>query len=124
RDGPFGRRHLDARSEGGLRIRDRDVDDEVVAAPLVLGRPADARDDVQVAVRAAVLARLALALEADAGAVLRPGRNLDRVALRAPLAARAAARAARLLDHRPVPAAARARLREREEALILRAHAA
>ena len=50
---------------------------------------------------------------------LTPGRDLDRVALRAPLAAGAAAVRARILDHGAVAAAARARLREREEALAL-----
>ena len=42
---------------------------------------------------------LALALEPDARAVLDAGRDLDRVALRAPLAARAVAVVARILDH-------------------------
>src|SRR5207249_2631343 len=65
-----------------------------------------------------------LALEADARAVPDSGRDLDRVALRAPLAAGAAALRARLLDHRPVSATARARLREREQPLALRHDAA
>ena len=81
-------------------------------------------DDVEVAVGAAVRAGLALALEAEAHPVARAGRDLHRVALRAPLAAAAAAGRARVVDHRAVPAAARARLREREQALALGLHAA
>src|SRR6185437_14367388 len=60
----------------------------------------------------------------DLRAVLDAGRDLDRVALRAPLAARAAAVRARILDHGAVPAAARTRLRQGEEALALRDDAA
>ena len=79
------RRHLDGGSERGLRIGDRHVDDEVVAAPLVEGRVLDARDDEQVAGRSAPETGLALALEPDARAVLDAGGDLDRVAARATL---------------------------------------
>src|SRR5262249_57523733 len=71
------RRLLDACAERGLRVRDRDVDDEIVVAPLEQLRRLHARDDEEVARRAAVLAQLAFALEADAGAVLYAGGNLD-----------------------------------------------
>ena len=49
-----------------------------------------------------------------------PGRDLHLEAARPALAARAAARRAGILDHRAVPAAARARLREGEQPLRLR----
>src|SRR5205823_1752564 len=65
-----------------------------------------------------------LAAQADLRPVLDAGRDLDRVALRPPLAAGAAAVRARLLDHGAVAAAARARLGEREQALALGDHAA
>src|SRR5205085_6455033 len=60
----------------------------------------------------------------DRRPALDAGRDLDRVALRPPLAAGTVAARARILDHRPVAAAARARLREAEEALALDLHAA
>src|SRR5581483_2879520 len=82
-------------------------------------RGVDLHDDVEVAVGAAVPARLALALEPDARAVLRPGRHLDLVALRRALAPRAAAVAARLLDDDAVAAAARAGLGQREQAVAV-----
>ena len=94
-------------------------DDEVVAAALVRVRLRDARDDDQVAVRAAVLAGLALALEPDLRAVLDARLDLHGERAPPPFAARAVALRARLLDHGAVAAAARARLREREQALRL-----
>src|SRR4029077_5478189 len=69
-------------------------------------------------------AGLSLAAQADSRAVLDARGDLDRVALGTPLAAGAAAVRARLLDHGAVPTAARARLREGEQALALRDHAA
>src|SRR5581483_340922 len=64
--------------------------------------------------------RLALALEPDAGAVLCSRRHPDLVALRRALAPRAAAVAAGLLDDDAVAAAARAGLREGEQAVAVR----
>ena len=77
---------LDRRAECRLRVRDRNLDDEIGAAPLEpLGR-LNAGDDVEVACGPATLAELALALEPDPGAVLDARRNLDRVPPGAPLA--------------------------------------
>src|SRR5256886_8360192 len=115
-------RHLDGRPERGLRERDRDLDDQVVAAALVQLRRLDARDDEEVARFAAREAGFALALQADAGAVLDAGRDLDRVALRPALAPGAAAAGTRVLDHGPVAMTARAGLRQGEESLALRHH--
>src|SRR5262249_54254667 len=112
-------RHLGRRPERGVGERHVDVDHQVVAPPRESLRGLDARDHVEVPCRSAVPARLALALQADPSAVLRARGDLDRVALRPPLAACTAAGWARVLDDRPVPAAAGARLREREEALAL-----
>src|SRR5205085_5529689 len=119
RHGTLRRRHLDLRPERGLAERDRDVDDEIGVAPLVDRRGGHARDHVQVARRPAVHAGLALAAQADPRPVLDPGRDLDRVALRPALAARAVAAGARILDHGAVAAAARTRRRQPEEALAL-----
>src|SRR5262249_39819384 len=65
-------------AEGCGRVRHRPLDDEVVSAPLVDRRGGDARDHYQVACGAAVLAGLALALEADARPVLDAGLDLHR----------------------------------------------
>src|SRR5829696_352673 len=105
------RRHLDLRPQCRLRIRDRDVDDEIGrAAPLEQLRRRNARHHEEVARWPAVETGLALALQPDARAVLDAGGDLDRVALRALLATGSVAARARVLDDRPVPAAARARL--------------
>src|SRR5581483_9388547 len=118
-DRPVRRRDLHRRAEHRLGVRDGHLEHEVGAAPLVQRRGVDLHDDVEVAVGAAVPARLALALEPDARAVLRPGRHLDLVALRRALAPRAAAVAARLLDDDAVAAAARAGLGQREQAVAV-----
>src|SRR5262249_8833365 len=65
----------------------------------------------------------ALALKADPGPFLDAGRDLHRVALRPQLAPRAAAGRARLLDDRPVAAAAGTGLGGREKSLALCDHA-
>ena len=98
-------------------IADGNLDDEIVAAALVERRRGHADDDVEIAGRPARAALLATALEPDPRPVLRARGNLHLVGLLHALSARAAARLARLLDDRPVAAAARARLREREEAV-------
>src|SRR5215468_7284130 len=86
RDAPVGRRDLDLRAKRSLVERDGDLEHEVVAAALVELRRLDARDDVEVAGRRAAEARLALALQLDLRPVLDAGGDVDRVALRAPLA--------------------------------------
>src|SRR6185503_8454389 len=60
---------------------------------------------------------LSLALQLDPRAVLDAGGDLHRVALRAPLAARALARRTRRLHDRAHPAALRSRLLQREQPL-------
>src|SRR3954471_7500924 len=66
-----------------------------------------------------MLAGLALALEPDLRAVLDARLDIHGERASPPLAARAVALRARLLDHRAVAAAAWARLRQREQALRL-----
>ena len=83
----------------------------------------DRQEDVEVARRTAAQARLALAGEADAGAVLDARRNVDRERALAGDAARAAAVGARIVDDLAAPVAVRAGALDREEALR-RAHAA
>src|SRR5262249_1397348 len=113
-------RHLDLRAERRFGVCDRHVDDEVGVAALKALRRLDARDDEQVARRAAVRTDLALALEADARALPHAGGDLPRVRLPPHFRPGAVTVAARLLDHRPVPATARARLGQRKQALALR----
>src|SRR5439155_25635074 len=110
--------------ERRLREHDRNVDDQVIAAALVQLRGLDASDDVEVARLASREAGLALALQADAGPILDARGDLHRVALRPALAPPAPPSPARALDHGPVAVAARAGLRQREEALALGDHAA
>src|SRR4029453_2884611 len=118
------RRYVDSGPQCRVGERDRHVDDEVGAAPLVDRRLGYARDDMQISGRAAGGPGLALSLEPDPGAVLDAGRNLHRVALRSALAPGSTAARARIFDHGAVPAAAWAGLREREEPLALRDHSA
>src|SRR6266508_564117 len=113
-----------ARAERSVRERDRHVDDEIRAAALVERRVGDARDDDQVARRAATESGLALPFQANRRTVLDAGRDRQRVALRPALAAGPAAARARLLDHGAAAVAAGTRLREPEEALALDGHAA
>src|SRR5205085_2473872 len=63
RDRALRRRNVDLAAERGRREGDRHLHDEVVSAALVRRRRLDPCDDDQVAVRAAMLAGLALALE-------------------------------------------------------------
>src|SRR4029078_12716297 len=124
RDGALGGGALDRRAEHRLRVGQRDADDEVAAAPLVDARRGHLREHVEGAGRAATVAGLPLALELDPRAVLDARGDLHLEPARAPLAAGAGAVLARLLDHGAVAAAARARLLEREQALVLGADAA
>src|SRR5262249_49775868 len=82
-------------------------------------RVSDARDDVQIAGRAAVAARLALAGHPPLRTGAHAGRDLDLVLLDRPLGARPLAARARLLYHRAAAVAARARLTDRKQALAL-----
>src|SRR5690606_13181743 len=75
-------------------------------------------EDVEIARRGAVRAGLALAGQADAGAVVDPRRDLDAELLDPVDPSLAAARAARALDHLAAAVAARARLLDDEEALL------
>src|SRR5687768_16520605 len=124
RDAPVRRRDLYLRAERSLRVGHRHFDHEVGAAALEERRGGYARRDDEVAGRAAGQVGLAFPLEPDLGAFLDPGGDLHRVALRPALPAGALARPTRLLDHRDVAAAAGARTREGEDALVLRGHAA
>ena len=83
----------------------------------------DREEDVEVARRAAAHARLALAGEADARAVLDAGGDVDRQRPLARHAARAGAVVARVVDRLAAALAGRAGALDGEEAL-LRAHAA
>ena len=107
------RRHSDFGAERRLGDRDRQIEHHVGAVSLVVGVMLDVRDDVQVARRAAVDSRLALALEAQLAAVGRASRHVDRDRLARCAPCPASARGARLLDDLAAPAAARAWPRER-----------
>src|SRR5439155_16060999 len=124
RDRTVRRRHRDVRAQGSVGEAHRHVDDEIGAAALEGLRRRHSRDHVEIARLRPAVAGLALAAQANPRAVVDAGRDLDRVPLRAPLARGAAAARTRILDHRAVSAAARARLREREEPLALRLDAA
>src|SRR3954471_18885660 len=86
RHGTFGRLHVDLAAERSRRVRHRDLHDEVVAAPLIRVRGRYAREDDEVTGWTAVLPRLALALQANARAVLDTRLDLHRVRLDAALA--------------------------------------
>src|SRR5947209_2843342 len=117
----FDGRHLDGAAERRRRHRDRHPAEDVGAVALEdrVGRDAD--ENVEVAWRGAVHPGFALAGEADAGAVLDPGRDIDRQCLLAADAALATAALARFLDDLSRALAGGAGALDREEAL-LRAH--
>src|SRR6266516_798699 len=112
-------RHFDRCPESGFREGHRDVDHEIRPPPLVELRRRDSRDHVQIAGGRASVPGLALAAQLDPRAVPDPGGELDLVPLRPPLTTGAVAARTRILDHSSVPPAARAGLREREQALAL-----
>src|SRR6185437_2573301 len=128
RDGDLGpaavdRRHLDAAAEGRRRHRDGDAAMDVGAVALEQAMRRDREEDVEIARRRPAHAALALAGEADAGAVLDAGRDRDGEGLLLAHAALAGAGAARLLDDAAGALARGAGALDGEEAL-LRAHAA
>ena len=91
---------------------------EVVALARVEAAGGHAGDTIEVARRAAARAGLALALEADLGAVLHPGRDLDLDLRARGRAAGAVAGRAGVVDDRAVAAAPRAGLAEGEAAQV------
>src|SRR4051794_38542022 len=119
------RRHLDRRPARRLGNRDRPRPLQVAAVEaLEDGRGRDPGDDEEIAGRPAALARLALAGEPDAGAVLDPCRDVHLVALGLLREAGARADGAGVLDDLSLATALRAGLADREEALTLRVDAA
>src|SRR5262249_47443597 len=80
---------------------------------------ADRQEDIEVAVGAPTCPHLALASETDPGAVLDPGRDVDRERALPRHAAGADATRAGILDHLAAPLARDASALEREEALRL-----
>src|SRR5215472_1281746 len=110
-------RHLELAAERGRHHRDRHAAMQVGAIALEEAVAADREEDVEVAGRAAARAGLALAGEPDAGAVLDPGRDVDRERAVALHAAGARAGRAWIVDHLAAPVAGRAGPLEREEAL-------
>src|SRR5206468_3868392 len=107
-----------------LGDRQRHLDLEVVALGLEHRGRLHARDDVEVAGRAAAATGLALAGQAHARAVLDAGRDVDPVALDGAHRTAALACRAGVVDDRPRAAALRARLGDREQPLALALDAA
>src|SRR3954451_19372368 len=91
----------------------------MVALGLEHRRLRDVGDHVQIARRTAAQAGLALARELDARALAHPRGDVDPVALDLAQAAFTGAGRARLLDHGAGAVTARARARDREDALPL-----
>src|SRR5438105_3442302 len=107
-------RHLDRAAERRSGNRDRYPAEDVGTVALKDLVLRDADEDVEVARGGAMLPGLALAGEADAGAVLDPGRDVDRQRLLAPNPSLSAAGAARLVDRLPRTLTGRAGALERE----------
>src|SRR5262249_41609350 len=112
-------RHLELAAERGRHHRDRHAAMQVGAVALEEAVPADRQKDVEVARRPPTRAGLALAGEADAGAVLDAGRNVDRERAVALHAAGAGAGRAGIVDHLTAPMTRRTGPLEGEEALRL-----
>ena len=109
-------RHVELAAERRGGERDRHAAEDVGAVALEeLVRP-DRQEDVEVAGRAAAHARLALAAEADAGAVLDAGRDVDAELPLLGDAAGAAALEAGVGDHLAAALAGRAGALDREVA--------
>src|ERR687887_1041647 len=115
---PVQGRHLQLGAERGLGEGHRHGDGQVVAAAAEQRVLADVDLDDQVPGGRAGLAGLALALEADGGAVADPGGDADLQLAGADLAAPAAAVGARVVDHRAAALAGRAGAGQPEQALV------
>ena len=111
------RRHLERAAERRRGHRDRHLAVEVGAVALEELVRLDRQEDVEIAGRAAAQAGLALVGEADAGAVLDAGRDVDRQRLLLGDAALAGAFRAWILDGLAAAMALRAGALDREEAL-------
>src|SRR5215218_6608959 len=111
-------RHLELGPQGGLGEGHRHGDGQVLAAAPEQGVRGDPDLDDQVAGGGAGLARLALALEPDGGAVVDPGGDPDPQLAAADLAAAAVAGRAGVVDHRAATLAGRAGAGEAEQALV------
>src|SRR5690606_5022672 len=109
---------LDCAAERGGGEADRRAGEQRGALALEHRVRLDVDEDVEVARRRAVRAGLALARQADAGAVVDPRGDFDRQRLDLVHPSLAAAGAARLLDDFAVAVAVGARLLDHEEALL------
>src|SRR6185437_14278823 len=112
------RRHLDRAAERRLHHRDRHLAVHVRSLALEQRVAAHRQEDIEIARRPAAGAGLALAAEANAGAVLDAGRDVDLERLLAAHAALAGADLARLVDHLSGAVAGRAGALDGEEALL------
>ena len=110
--------HLDAAAERGGGDADRAAGEQGRALALEDRMAGEVDEDVEVAVRAAAHARLALAGEADAGALVDSGGDADVERALALDPALAAAFVARIGDHLADAAAGRAGALDDEEALL------
>src|SRR6185312_16377643 len=112
------RRHLDGAAQGCLHHGDRHLAVHVRSFALEQRMPAHRQEDIEIAGRPAARARLALAAQANARAVLDAGWNVDLERLLAPHAALAGADLARLVDDLAGTVAGRAGALDGEEALL------
>src|SRR5689334_15604 len=112
------RGHLDLRAEGRLGERHRDGHGQVGALAAEHRVRLDVHPDVQVAGRAAALARGALARELDPGPVRHPGRDAGLDGARAHRAPAARARRAGVVHHQAAAVAFLARLGDPERAQV------
>ena len=108
-------------AERRLHHRDRHAAIEIGAVALEDRVRLDGEENIEIAGRAAAHARLALAAEANARAVLDAGGNVDRQRALPGHAAGAGAFVARIVDRLPAAVTGRAGALDGEEAL-LRAH--
>src|SRR5262249_8083452 len=113
------RRHVDLGAERGLREADRDVAHDVVALAPEDRVLADVQHNVEIARRRTVVALLALAAELETRAGVDSGRDAHAQSLRRTRCARAAAGTACVAQHRAEALTLSARLRDREESLLV-----
>ena len=116
RDGRVQGGHFHLGAEGGLGEADGHFAKEVVAVALKNLMGLDMQNDVQIAGRAALDSRLAVAGGTEADAGVHAGGDFDGDLGGAFAAAAAAAGAARLVNNTSAPAAARAGLGDAEDA--------